>query len=177
MIFLYQRYKPKEYILSNIPIRELQKEGFRGEILRQFQDLNVAEAYCLAKYPKYITKYHKKTLPRRKISETTRKRMRLAKLGKKNPNYGGISEEHRKNISKARYRLGIKRDLHWTWNVQRPASTKRKISKTMKKLPKRRRAIDENGKERLIWADQPLPENWVYGRKMVRRYINPAPGK
>lgn len=165
MIFLYERYKPLEHILSNIPLRVLKQEGFRGEILRQFQDLAAAEEYCKSQHPKYITRLIKVKGVRKKFSAETREKMRQAKLGEKNPNAKGISESHRRKISIARYRLGIRRELHFTWNIPRPLSTRRKISATMRNKPKRRWVLDPEGKEHRILASDPIPTNWIPGRK------------
>lgn len=168
MIFIYLQYKPREIILSNLHLRDMQKTGFRGEILRQFQDLHTAQAYCEKKHPTYIKRLIKYRSKTRYYSPEVRERMREKKRGSNNPNFGGISEEHKHNIRVARLRLGIKRDLHWTWNIPRPPSTRRKISEGLRRVPRRRWALDEHGKERRIYEHEPLPEGWVYGRRRGR---------
>lgn len=165
MIFVYLQYKPREIILSNRGLRDLQREGFKGEILRQFQDLPAAKEYCEKNHPKYINRVFKYRSKTRYYSPEVRQRMREKKLGANNPNFGGISEKHKERIRIGRMRLGLTKEDHWTWNVPRPPSTRHKIAESMRRIPPRRWAIDPEGKQHLIFAHLALPEGWVYGRK------------
>ena len=136
------------------------------ELLLQNSDID----YLRAKSKEYLTWYHCDGI----IDKVTRKRTRLhtpdslariraAKMGDKNPNAKGLSETHRKKISKA---------LRGTWRGERnPMYNRRhswvsrqRLAFAASQIP-RRWCVEPSGKTHYVdMRTFILPENWQWGR-------------
>lgn len=164
LIFLYLDKSGKEYILSDIPRKELLKKVAVGEILRSFSTLSAAFLY-LEKSKISATHYLEK---KRDYFDTHhREKLRESKLGEKNPNAKGLSEKHRRNISKSMKGKNLSQ-FNVNFGKRRTLDIRAKISHTkIKQNAQRRRrwALDEHNNEHLVFFDLVLPIGWTWGRK------------
>lgn len=157
MVFLY--LTPTGVMLSDKTLREMQRQYPKLELLRQFRTIQDARVYCqkmrfsviLDEQPDWTG-----------ITPEGRERMREKKRGQMNPNAGGLSSEHRKNISLAKKRQ-YRTSQHPMLGRRQSSSSKLKTSWTMRQLPKRRWCVDPEGQEHFI-AIQTLPPGWCWGR-------------
>lgn len=158
MIFVYQHHR--ELIISQTPSREMRMQHRNIELLASFhlvQDaLMFAERFQLP-----IRNLLKKTFSG--ITPEGRERMREAKRGERNPNARGLSLEHRRNIAHSMKKQ--RGEHHPMWNRRHTPSHRRNISFGMMNIPKRRWALDVEGREHLIAADSTLPPGWTWGRR------------
>lgn len=162
MIFVYLVYNPFEHLhVTKKSWKEMRQLGHSCEILRQFKTIQDARAWVKSQKWKEIMDEVKEEYTG--LTPEAREKKRQQILGDKNPNAGGISEEHKQKIAKA---MKVRRgEFHHFWNRKHKASSKLKTSLSMKKLPKRKWALDEEGNERFIFADTQLPPGWTWGRK------------
>lgn len=92
-----------------------------------------------------------------------RERIRDAKLGKNNPNSNGLTDEHRKNISKTM--TGTRRgEFNPMYGRKHSPETIAKIRQKAFERPKRKWCVEPNGKNHLINEGSELPEGWQWGR-------------
>lgn len=156
--FLYQI--PDGYVLARVPLREIKKTYPKAELIRTFHSLDSAREYC-QKLDGVIDLI--KT--RDKWDAATRQKLREAKLGARNPNSKGLSDEHKRKIGKAN-KGRYKGANHPHWGTRRPRATRIKISQTKKaqRLCKRW-AIRADGSETLVPCDFALPPGWSWGRR------------
>lgn len=159
MFHLYLR--KMEYLASRKSAREMR--GY--ELLTSFHKIQDLISYHERFHRRHELLFDetikKKTFG---ITEHSRQIMREKKLGEKNPMFGGLSDDHKKKISETKKRTN-RGELHPMYNRKHRASSRLKTSLSMKKLKKRRWCLDPDGNEHLIYHDEILPENWVYGRK------------
>lgn len=97
------------------------------------------------------------------ITPEGRERMRAAKLGDKNPNASGLSQEHRAAISRTKRRTN-RGPEHPMFGRHHRATSRLKTSLSMKMLGKRRWVVDDEGREHLVMQDFELPAGWYPGR-------------
>lgn len=92
-----------------------------------------------------------------------REKIAAAKRGALNPNSKGLSWEHRRKIARA---MKVRRgEHHHFYNRRHSSMSKLKISWAMRKLPKRRWAVDAAGNEHFLFAHMELPPGMSWGRK------------
>ena len=125
----------------------------KKEILASFSSQSAAEHYCQKYRPVVVFV----------LSSTARELMRQKKLGTLNPNWKGLTAEHKEKIRRAmKYRKG---EFHHMYGRKHRASSKLKTSLTMRNRPKRRWCLDESGNEHLVVNTFILPANWAWGRR------------
>ena len=109
----------------------------------------------------------------KKLDEEVRKKISESMRGEKNPNYGGLTEEHAKKISATMRgtRIGENNPMHGRVHKE---STRQKMAEKAK-LRKRGWVTEPNGKCHLIDPTTfVLPEGWTRGMK---RYDDTWRGK
>jgi hypothetical protein len=158
MTFLYQ--EGECVVVSDVPPREMRKTHPKREFLTQKHQVQDMLTYvknmkcCVIMEVKHTHFGH---------TPEGRERIREAKRGEKNPNSKGLSDSHKQKIARAmRVRRG---EHHHFYNMKHSSRSKLKISWGMRKLPKRRWAIDDAGNEHFIFAHMELPPGWTWGRK------------
>lgn len=162
MIFVYLVYKPIEhYRVTYKTWKQMRMDGVECEILRQFKTIQDARAWVRSQSPKNLEDEIEATYTG--LTPEGRERIREAKLGEKNPNYGGISIEHKQKIARA---MKVRRgEFHHFYNHRHKPSSKLKTSMSLRRLPKRKWALDPNGNEHFLFAHTQLPPGWTWGRK------------
>lgn len=165
MMFVY--WTPAGVMLSNKTLRELQRLHPKLELLRQFRTIQDARVYCqkmrfevvLDEQPEWTG-----------ITPEGRERMREKKRGANNPNAGGLSPEHRRNISLNKKKM-YQRDGNPMWNRKHRAKARLLIGLANIRRRGRRWAVDEQGREHFI-AYSTLPPGWAWGRaRNVNRHF------
>ena len=152
---------PRHLLITARTLRELQRQGVHGEVVMQFQRIQDARAWAEKQHIVVVDEVVNRYTGMR---DETRELIRISKLGDKNPNHKGLSEAHRRKISKTMSRLR-KKEFHHMWNRRHRQDSKRKISEAMRRLPKRRWCLDTAGEEHLVFADTELPPGWTWGRR------------
>lgn len=156
-VFIYE--SESELLISEIVWRFLVGKH-RYACIRTFHTVQDARAFCEGR-----GKVVRDTVTKAYTGKTPegREAQKAAIRGEKNPNSGGLSEAHKQKIARTmRKRRG---EFHHMYNMKHRARSKMKTSLTMRKLPKRRWAVDAEGKEHFIFAHMELPERWIWGRK------------
>jgi len=143
------------------PVRELREHHPGLELVRTFQKIQDALAWCerqLQPYRNLTGKMHSGITP------AGRERMRDSKRGASNPNASGLSPQHREKIAQTlrRIRQG---EHHPMWNRSHRVSSRLKTSITMRQLPKRCWYLDDAGQEHLCFITDAVPATWRRGRK------------
>ena len=98
-----------------------------------------------------------------------KKRMSEAKKGKKNPNYGGLSEEHKKKLSISKRKSGKYKGMNNPfYGKTHTPEVKAKLSKLRAERNKRiftgkRNIVNKENQRKMIDKDAPLPEGYQYG--------------
>jgi hypothetical protein len=134
-----------------------------SELLSTFHRIEDCVEYC-ARHNIMMTSLTKKT--HTSLRDVTRQRLRDMKIGVNNPNFGGITREHREKIREAmRVRRG---EHHHFYNAKHTSRSKLKISLSMRKLPPRRWMLSPEGTEHFMYTPCVLPPGWTWGRKRVR---------
>jgi len=158
MVFVYLH--ARRVIISPTPSREMRMLHRGIELLASFhlvQDaLMFADHLHLPVQNDVISTFSG-------ITPEGRERMRERKRGDKNPNAGGLSREHRAAISRSMKKQ--RGEHHPMWNRRHTMPHRRNISFGMMQIPKRRWALDPEGREHLIAANSTLPPGWTWGRR------------
>lgn len=157
-VFVYQ-LPNHEVLISIKTFRELRADHPRLELLRQFHTIQDARAWAEKNAFKVIDTVKSRYTG---VTPEGRERMRIAKLGDNNPNANGLSVEHKQKIARAmKTRRG---EFHHLWNRKHKPSSRMKTSLSMRRLPKRRWALDSQGNEHFLFAHMQLPPGWTWGR-------------
>lgn len=159
MMFVY--WTPAGVMLSNKTFRALHHHHPKMELLRQFRTIQDARRYCqqmgwhvvLDEQPEWTG-----------ITPEGRQRMREKKRGMNNPNAGGLSAEHRANISRNKQQA-YRGEFNPMWNRRHTSSTRLKMGMANIRRSRRRWAVDVHGQEHFIAAMSLLPPGWAWGRK------------
>lgn len=158
-VFLYYIPTDNLYILSREPIKILRETYPSAVVESSFSSIEGARAY-VKKLSNIVD-----LLPKRDhFDDLHRQRLREAKLGARNPNFGGLKDSHKLNMKKAWQ--GRHQGIHHPqFGVPRSSRTKLKIGWT-RRLKKvcRRWVIDPDGKGHLVPCAFILPDGWCYGR-------------
>lgn len=162
MIFLY--FWNKRYLLTELPPRKMIVEFPGSEIIRTFQNY---ESYQLYLERTGIIVEDLGVKKNRKFDKAHREKLREQKLGDKNPNKKGLSENHRKNISRGMKGKNVAQ-FNVNFGKKTPLERRIKIS-TQKRLRnryiRRRWVVSDLGEEHLVLSTFILPAGWIYGRK------------
>ena len=136
--------KPRELLLQNGNI----------EFLR-------AKAEILGKGLTIVDKVSRKTTT---VSEETRRKLSEAKYGSRNPNWGGLTDEHKAKISRT-MRGTRRRDANPMYARRHSWETRRLMA--MKASQRRRKwCVEPNGKCHLVDpVTFVLPAGWMWGMK------------
>lgn len=156
MIFVY--LYAGEYIISQKVYRMLRLEYPGLELITSFHKIQHALAFVGNAPMKNLTG---KTFTG--LTPESREAMREAKRGARNPNAAGLSETHKRRISQS-MKAKRRRDAILYHRTFRGMSCRNAISQAMKKLPKRRWALDLEGHEHFWFAERELPPGWTWGR-------------
>lgn len=158
MIFLYQT--TLGYIISQNTHRELRGKHENLELIRTFRTIQDCREYCEKMKFSVISDIKKQHTG---ITPEGRERMREKKRGGNNPNTGGLSPEHRRNISLNKKKM-YQGDGNPMYGRKHHLRSKMKTSWSLRKLPKRRWCVDPTGKEHFLFVHSILPPGWAWGR-------------
>lgn len=158
MTFLY--LTPNGYIISDKTHRELRDVHTKLELVRTFRNVQDCRAYCEKMKFSVISDIKKQYTG---ITPEGRERMREKKRGTKNPNAGGLSEEHKWKISQVKKRTN-RGEHHPMYGRKHKALSRLQTSWSLKKLPKRKWCVDPTGKEHFLFVHSTLPPGWAWGR-------------
>ena len=157
MIFVY--WTPSGVMLSDKTLRELQRQHPKLELVRQFRTIQDARRYCQKMRFQVVSDEQPEWTG---ITPEGRERMREKKRGANNPNHGGLSPEHKANISRNK-RMAYRGEFNPMWNRRHKSSTRLLIGMANIRRRGRRWAVDEQGREHFI-AYSTLPPGWTWGR-------------
>lgn len=162
MIFIYQ-YKNCR-VISEETARALRDRYPGLELLCQFHRIQDALRY-MDMYSGCTENLVKKQ--HHGVTPEGRECMREKKLGDANPNADGLSDEHRRKISMSmKKHRRLHPEDHPMLHRKHDMQSRRKIAISMRRIPKRRWALDEHGQEHLIYITQTtLPPGWTWGRR------------
>lgn len=158
MVFVYLHQH--RIIISQTPSREMRMLHRGIELLASFHLVQDALKYVdTLPYPVH----NEMNTTFSGITPEGRERMRERKRGGNNPNAAGLSQEHRAAISRSMKKQ--RGEHHPMWNRPHTMRHRRNISFGMMQIPKRRWAVDLEGREHLIAANGTLPPGWTWGRR------------
>lgn len=161
MTFIYL-LSDGSWLLSEHTHRELRAQHPGLELIRTFRNIQDARAWCQKQTdPREIRDEVKRQ--HRGLTVEGRQKLRDQKLGERNPNFKGLSEEHRRKIAQTQKKR--RGEFHHMWNRKHRASSRLKTSWTLRQRSKRRWALDIEGKEHFIASDATLPPGWIWGRR------------
>lgn len=162
MTFIYQ--VNDAYVISNVAWRQFRELHARAELITSFTTVQAARAWALRQplpVQDEVTSTYTGHTP------DGLRRIREAKLGEKNPNAAGLSQEHRKNIAHAmKHRRG---EFHHFYNKKHRARSRLCISVTMRETWRKhptRWAVDVHEVCHRITGE--LPPGWRWGRVKFR---------
>jgi hypothetical protein len=158
MIFLY--LTSQGVMISDAPPKIFLKQHRKSELLRQFKKIQDCREHCRKMNIVVMSDIKKQYTG---VTPEGRERMREKKRGTRNPNAGGLSWQHKWNISQVKKRTNHG-EFHPMYGRKHRTSSKLQTSWALKKLPKRRWAVDVLGKEHFIFAHSTLPPGWAWGR-------------
>jgi hypothetical protein len=165
MFFLVLSPLPHHYALLSQPPRHSPPPFNSWELVGTFHELEGAWAFCRRHHITPIECFHTKV--KRRVSDETREKLRLTKLGPLNPNSKGLGAEHKRKIglaNKGKYR-GAENINHG-----RPRTPRDRMKISQGKYleaqrVKRHWVLSPSGVERLLPTSLPVPDGWVKGRK------------
>lgn len=134
------------------------------ELLMQNSNIEYLRAYA-QKLPKITQIHDKVTRQRHKhFTEEGLRKQSTDKIGAKNPNHGGLSEEHKAKISRTMRgtRRGYMNPMH---GRRHSVETKRKMGMAQRRRV-RKWCVEPSGKTHLVDVGSfVLPAGWMWGRK------------
>jgi hypothetical protein len=147
------------YLSASTLVVTTQVRGL-GELLASFNTPQAAGAYGLKHYPSFPLVWETKKF--HGVTEATRAKMAAAKMGSRNPSFGGRSDEVKKKISD-RMKGTRRGSANPFYGFKQPRKARVAIS-----LARSARrfiwVLDPNGKEHQAPLDFVLPHGWVRGR-------------
>lgn len=147
----------KEKIISQTPLRLLQNqyELFWWEQIRRFDTIQAAKKAFPKAWP-----WLKKDWTG--LTKDGRKRIAAAKRGKKNPNAGGLSVEHKRKIS-VTLKAHDRRQIRNPFYGHKHTETARAIMSAKAKKRRFQWVMEPGGKAHRMPLDFVLPDGWRRG--------------